>query len=286
MPLEDTVLVERIRNAGAIPIGKTNVPEFGMGSHTYNRVYRTTLNPYDTTKSAGGSSGGAAAAVTAGMLPIADGSDLGGVRLTDDPADPGKFIFPQGATLPAGAYLLVYANNPDGTPGFHLGFNLNQSGDSVYLFNSVANGGALIDSVTFGAQITDLSIGRLPDGSWGLTIPTFGSANKAAPTGNPAALRINEWLAIAETPFDNDFIELYNADSLPVNLGGLYLSDEILSWPTRDQIAPLSFVPGFGYIRFIADSDPQQGAAKIIHDVGHTGLFPISTATACPMRMM
>src|SRR5437762_4103804 len=50
MPVEDTVLVERIRQAGAIPIGKTNVPEFGMGSHTYNRVYGTTLNPYDTTR--------------------------------------------------------------------------------------------------------------------------------------------------------------------------------------------------------------------------------------------
>lgn len=78
MPAEDTVLVERIRAAGAIPIGKTNVPEFGMGSHSYNRVYGTTRNPYDTTKSAGGSSGGAAAAVAAGLLPMADGSDLGG----------------------------------------------------------------------------------------------------------------------------------------------------------------------------------------------------------------
>jgi amidase len=78
MPTEDSVLVERLRAAGAIPIGKTNVPEFGMGSHSYNRVYGTTLNPYDTTKSAGGSSGGAGAALAAGLLPIADGSDLGG----------------------------------------------------------------------------------------------------------------------------------------------------------------------------------------------------------------
>ena len=77
-PVEDSVLVERIRNAGAIPIGKTNVPEFGMGSHTYNKVYGTTRNPYDLTKSAGGSSGGAGAALAAGLLPIADGSDLGG----------------------------------------------------------------------------------------------------------------------------------------------------------------------------------------------------------------
>ena len=78
MPEADSVLVERIRRAGAISIGKTNVPEFGMGSQTYNTVYGTTLNPYDRTKTAGGSSGGAAVALAAGMLPIADGGDLGG----------------------------------------------------------------------------------------------------------------------------------------------------------------------------------------------------------------
>ncbi len=78
MPTEDSVIVERLRRAGAIPIGKTNVPEFGMGSHTYNKVYGTTLNPYDRTKSAGGSSGGAGAALASGMLPLADGGDLGG----------------------------------------------------------------------------------------------------------------------------------------------------------------------------------------------------------------
>jgi amidase len=78
MPDADSVLVERIRRGGAILIGKTNVPEFGMGSQTYNRVYGTTVNPYDRTKTAGGSSGGAAAALATGMLPIADGGDLGG----------------------------------------------------------------------------------------------------------------------------------------------------------------------------------------------------------------
>ncbi len=78
MPAEDTVIVERLRGAGVIPIGKTNVPEFGMGSHTYNKLYGTTYNPYDRTRSAGGSSGGAGAALAAGLLPLADGSDLGG----------------------------------------------------------------------------------------------------------------------------------------------------------------------------------------------------------------
>jgi amidase len=78
MPTEDSVFVERMRAAGVIAIGKTNVPEFGMGSHTFNKVYGTTVNPYDTTKSAGGSSGGAAASLASGMLPIADGSDNAG----------------------------------------------------------------------------------------------------------------------------------------------------------------------------------------------------------------
>jgi len=78
MPAEDSVLVERLKHAGVIPIGKTNVSEFGMGSHTYNKVYGTTLNPYDLTKTAGGSSGGAGAALAAGLLPLASGSDLGG----------------------------------------------------------------------------------------------------------------------------------------------------------------------------------------------------------------
>jgi len=78
MPTEDSVLVERLRRAGVIAIGKTNVSEFGMGSHTYNEVYGTTLNPYDVTKTAGGSSGGAGAALAGGLLPLASGSDLGG----------------------------------------------------------------------------------------------------------------------------------------------------------------------------------------------------------------
>jgi amidase len=76
VPKEDHVLVERLTAAGAITLGKTNLPEFAAGSHTYNLVFGATHNPYDTSKSAGGSSGGAAAAVACGMLPFADGGDL------------------------------------------------------------------------------------------------------------------------------------------------------------------------------------------------------------------
>jgi amidase len=76
VPQEDHVIVERLSAAGAILIGKTNTPEFGAGSQTFNRLFGVTRNPYDLSKTAGGSSGGAGAAVAAGMLPFADGSDL------------------------------------------------------------------------------------------------------------------------------------------------------------------------------------------------------------------
>ena len=78
VPDHDGLIVERLKKAGAITIGKTNTPEFGAGSQTYNEVFGETLNPYDTTKTCGGSSGGAAVALACGMVPIADGSDLGG----------------------------------------------------------------------------------------------------------------------------------------------------------------------------------------------------------------
>lgn len=74
----DSLHVARLRAAGAIIIGKTNTPEFGLGSHTYNPVHGTTLNPYDPTVTCGGSSGGAAVALSTGMLSIADGSDMMG----------------------------------------------------------------------------------------------------------------------------------------------------------------------------------------------------------------
>lgn len=78
VPDTDAIAVERLRNAGAILIGKTNVPEFGLGSQTYNSVFGTTLNAYDPSRTAGGSSGGAAVALALRMLPVADGSDHAG----------------------------------------------------------------------------------------------------------------------------------------------------------------------------------------------------------------
>jgi amidase len=78
VPDHDGLIIERLNQSGAITIGKTNTPEFGAGSQTFNQVFGETLNPYDTSKTCGGSSGGAAVSLACGMLPLADGSDMGG----------------------------------------------------------------------------------------------------------------------------------------------------------------------------------------------------------------
>jgi amidase len=78
VPAEDDIVVERMRRAGAITIGKTNTPEFGAGSQTFNTVFGASRNPYDLTKTCGGSSGGAAVALACGLVPVASGSDTGG----------------------------------------------------------------------------------------------------------------------------------------------------------------------------------------------------------------
>lgn len=86
VPERDALIIARLRAEGVITTGKSNVPEFSAGSHTFNAVFGTTLNPYDTSKSAAGSSGGAAAAIAAGVQASGDGSDMGGSLRT-----PGSF---------------------------------------------------------------------------------------------------------------------------------------------------------------------------------------------------
>jgi amidase len=78
IPSEDDIVVERMHRAGAVTLGKTNTPEFGAGSQTFNQVFGATHNPYDLTKTCGGSSGGAAVALACGFVPVASGSDTGG----------------------------------------------------------------------------------------------------------------------------------------------------------------------------------------------------------------
>ena len=93
VPVKDALVVSRIRAAGAITCGKSNTPEFGAGSQTFNAVFGATRNPYDLTRTCGGSSGGAAVATRCGMVPIADGSDAGSARRECLFWDRGRSVF-------------------------------------------------------------------------------------------------------------------------------------------------------------------------------------------------
>lgn len=129
----DSVISGRLRAAGVVFVGKTNTPEFGVGSHTFNDVFGVTRNPYDLTRSAGGSSGGAAAAVTSGMLPLADGSDLGGsIR---NPASFGNLV---GLRPTAGRVASARPGNA-WDPGSVLGA-LTRDVSDTGLFHSVVSG--------------------------------------------------------------------------------------------------------------------------------------------------
>ena len=135
VPKEDHVLAERLKAAGGILLGKTNTPEFGAGSQTFNKVFGATRNPYDLTKTCGGSSGGAAVAVACGMVPVADGGDFAaslrnpgnycnvvGFRPTTGrvPAYPHPYpwsnlseLGPMARTVSDAAYLLAAMAGPD-----------------------------------------------------------------------------------------------------------------------------------------------------------------------------
>jgi len=185
--------------------------------------------------------------------PGASDFDLGGLSITDDPDEPTKFVFSPGTVVPAGGYLVVYADDAFG-PGIHVGFNLDGEGEGVWLFEDQRRGGAVLDSVQFGVQVSDLAIARVGhDGHWALAVPTPGAANVATRTGDPSGLKINEWFTDGEVRFTEDFVELYNPDPLPVALGGLFVTDEPIGAPARHSIPALSFARGGGFVAFDAD---------------------------------
>jgi hypothetical protein len=182
---------------------------------------------------------------------------LSGARITDDANEPARFVFPAGATIKPGEYLVLYADSSTTTPGIHLGFALDGDGEGLYLYN---NAGVLLDSVEFGLQVADLSIGRTGyDGRWRLTAPTFGRANIAQPLSDPSTLRINEWLADGLVLFEDDFIELFNPHPSPVDLGSLYLTDNPVTQPDKYPLGPLSFIAGEGFAVFRADDGSGAG---------------------------
>jgi hypothetical protein len=176
--------------------------------------------------------------------------DLSGVGLSTIPDYPYRFVFPAGTELGPNAYLVVLAHPEPEVDGWHLGFALSPAGDALFLTDAASRGGRRLDEVRFGPQVAHCSIGRLDKGRWDLAQPTLGSRNRRQPLGDPANLRLNEWLAAPAAGAGEDFIELYNADPLPVSLGGCFLTDNPIAAPRRHRMPELSFIAPEGWMAF------------------------------------
>jgi hypothetical protein len=187
---------------------------------------------------------------------------LNGMSLSDNVQRPGKYVFPADASIAPYGFLLVWCDDNTNAPGLHTGFALDNDGQTVALFTATTNGYTLSDSITFGLQVTDWSIGREADGAgtWQLNLPTPGDYNVVLPPESPTNLNINEWMATdANGP---DWFELYSPADLPVALGGLHLTDD-LSDHVKHEVAALSFIGPRGFRQFIADEDPAAGAHHV-----------------------
>lgn len=185
--------------------------------------------------------------------------DLSGYTLSDDAAEPAKYTLPAGTRLASGAFLVVYADSDTASPGLHAGFGLSADGDSVLVYNSAANGGGLLDSITFGPQLADFSIARnaVTPEVWELESPSVGMVNgTAAELGALSGVRINEWSGQRDFRLSEDFVELYNPSALPVAVGGVRVTDNAVAYPDRYEFPPLSFMAAKGFlVRTGADLD-------------------------------
>ena len=200
--------------------------------------------------------------------------DLEGMQLSDDPARPARFVFPPGTVLDPDATWSSWPTTQTAPRGSMTGFGLSRTGDALYLRAASAQGGALIDSVLFNLQIPDASVGRLHDGTWGSTQPTFGGPNQAARVAPPDSLRITEWLAAGP---DDDFVEIHNPLPIPIALGGLRWTDNSLHWPDRHVIPELSFISPESFLAFLADGNTNRGADhlnfRLSYEVGEIAII-------------
>lgn len=186
-------------------------------------------------------------------------ANLGGMSISDNPNNPVKYVFPLNTTIQPGACLVLYAENQGTATGLHLGFSLTSTGEGVYLYNSPANGGTLVDAVEFGPQAADFSIGRLRGSDqWALNVPTPGGSNVPQLTGDPSLLVINEWLTAGDVLYKDDWFELHNPDPLPVSLTGLAVTDHPNN-PLQHVFPPLSFISGRGFLKLVADRNVNNG---------------------------
>ena len=209
IPTQDAPIIRRMRAAGAVTLGKTNTPEFGAGSHTFNTIFGPTRNPYDTGKSCGGSSGGAAVALAAGMVPIADGSDTGGSL-----RNPAAFCNIVGfRPSPGRVYTGASTWNPLSVSG-PMGRTV---GDAALLLSVQATGNDLSSPLAI----------------------TEDGARFAAPLDrNFRGVRVAWWRGLGGIPFERDVINVVNATRSVFEQLGCVVEDAEPSFEGVDEAFP------------------------------------------------
>jgi len=218
--------------------------------------------------------------------------NLAGLYLSDDLNNPRASQIPTGfdslTTIPPGGHLLLWADNDPQQGPLHLNFRLNSGGELIGLFQPLGNQLHLVDLLTFGPQLDNVSQGRLPDG--GDSIVAFAHPTPAAPnrpetlndTLRPYRLYINEFMAINQNDTTDesgshaDWIELYNADTLAVDIGGWYLTDKAENptlWRIPDTAAAETTIPPGGFLLLWADKTPGQGVRHLNFRLSGGGEF-------------
>lgn len=189
-------------------------------------------------------------------------ASLDGLFLSDDPEVPDKFEFPAGANVPPGGFLVVWCDDAVATPGIHTGFALDGNGETILLSRRIDGGMARVDSLSFGIQIADFSVGRVRGtaDTWELNQPTPGQANRSQPRAARTALRLNEWMASASD--NQDWIELFNTAPIPVDLSKMLLSDDPAD-PDRMSIANLSLIGPRSFQAFASSTSDPPGRNRL-----------------------
>jgi hypothetical protein len=186
--------------------------------------------------------------------------DLSGYSLSTDANSPGQYRIPSGTLIQPNGYhrLAVHTVNT-----WHVdsplpeGMVLDPNGGELRLFDSADQP---IDVVSFGHQLADLSMGRFGDAQgWRLCLPTLGASNQLQPTGDSTQVRINEWLANSEAPLASDFIELFNPNAWPVDIGNYYVTDAPIGRPDKFRLPPASFIKARGFLVLLPDGQSRPG---------------------------
>jgi spore coat protein CotH len=209
--------------------------------------------------------------------------DLGGMFLTDTPLMPRRWRIPDGTAIPAGGFLLFWADGQPGLGGAHAGFTLSSGGATVALYDRDSGHNLLVDSLDCPATDANVSYGRYPDGSataMAFTTVTPRAANSNVPTvitHKPVPnIVINEFMAsnsttIADENGDHDdWIELYNAGVDPVDMGGRYLTDSLAN-RTKFRFPAGIVIPSGGYLIVWADDEPAQGPLHAPYKLSASG---------------